>query len=253
MNQARSERAAVVPPADQGVRAELARLLGSGSPTRRLLRRRVEVLVGLGALVGVLHLAAGRAGGVHVALTAALASLVPVLAPVCFVPVVFSSERGGQPASVVAFRLGTVAVLGAIVAGVHLGVWAVLAGLTSSLGPPSAGDVVFSAVVVALTAVVATAAYQAPRQRRWSGPAAVGAVLLLEVAAFVSHGLLLTPPLAEVRRHLGGGALGLEVATTLGALLAVALLFRHEVRDGAARAAPAPAPASCGPGSPGPR
>lgn len=188
---------------------------------------------------------AGRHGGVHVALTAVLASLVPVLAPVCFVPVVCSSERGGEPASVVALRLGAVAFLGAVVAGVHLGVWAVLARVTASLGAPSAGDVVFSAVFVAITTVVAAVAYQAPRQRRWSEPATVGAVVVLEVAAFVSHGLLLTPSLAEVRRHLGAGPLGLEVATTLGALVAVALLFRHEVRDGAARAVPGgPASAS---------
>lgn len=224
------------PPATPA-RAELARLLGPGSPTWSLLRRRAEILVGLGALLGVAHLVAGRGGGVHVALTALLASLVPVLAPVCFVPVVFSSGSEGTARSVVVVRIGAVALLGAAVAGVHLAVWAVLAGLTTSLAPPGGGEVAFSAVVVVLATVVAAASYRAPRRRQWSQPAAVGAVAVLEVVTFVVHGLVLTPSLADVRRHMGGGPLGLEVAMTVGALGGVMLLFRHEVRDGVAGAA----------------
>jgi len=85
-------------------------------------------------------------------------------------------------------------------------------------------------------------AYQAPRQRRRSRPAAVSAVFALEVAAFLSSGRLIAPSPAEGGRHLRAGLLGVEVATTLGALVAVALLLRHEVRDSVAKVAPGGSP-----------
>jgi hypothetical protein len=131
---------------------------------------------------------------------------------------------------------------------VHLVVWAVLAALTTSLAPPTGGEVAFSAVVVVLSTVVAAAAYRAPRRRQSSQPAVVGAVAVLEVVTFVVHGLVLTLSLAEVRRHVGGGPLALEVAMTVGALVGVMLLFRHEVEDGVAGAGAR----SAEPGVPGP-
>ena len=223
--------------ADQLGRAELARLLGSGSPSRRLLRQRVEVFVGLGVALGALHLAAGRSGGDHVAVTALLGALVPVFAPVCFVPVVFAArERGRAPVAVMAVRLGVVAGLGWVVAGVHLLVWELLASTTGSIGGPSGGDVPFMVVTVVVTAVVASVAYQAPVQHRWAQPVTVASVVGLYVASFVVHGLILTPSLSSVRHKLGAGPDAIEAAMTLVALVAVWLLMRREVSDGTHKA-----------------
>ncbi len=217
--------------------AELARLLGRGSPSRRLLRQRVEVFVALGVVLGALHLAAGRSGGDHVAVTALLVALVPVFAPVCFVPVVFADrQRGDAPAAVMAVRLGLVAGLGWVVAGVHLVVWELLAAVTGSIGGPSAGDVPFMAVTVVVTAVAASIAYQAPLRHRWVQPTTVATVVGLYVASFVVHGLMLTPSLSTVRHKLGAGPDAIEAAMTLAALAAVWLLMRREVSDGIRKA-----------------
>jgi hypothetical protein len=227
------------PSADQVGRAELARLLGHGSPSRRLLRQRVELFVGLGVALGALHLVAGRSGGNHVAVTALLGALVPVFAPVCFVPVVFAArERGRAAAAVVVVRLGVVAGLGWVVAGVHLLVWEGLAVVTGSIGGPSGGDVPFMAVTVVVTAVVASVAYQAPLRHRWAQPVTVATVVGLYVASFVVHGLVLTPSLSSVRHKLGAGPESIEVAMTLAALGAVWLLMRREVSDGTRKAGP---------------
>ncbi len=227
-------------------RAELARLLGRGSPSRRLLRQRVELFVGLGVALGALHLVAGRSGGDHVAVTALLGALVPVFAPVCFVPVVFAArERGHAPLPVIGVRLGVVAGLGWVVAGVHLVVWELLAVGTGSIGGPSGGDVPFMAVTVVVTAVVASVAYQAPLRHRWAAPVTVVSVVGLYVASFVVHGLVLTPSLSSVRHKLGAGPESIEVAMTLAALMAVWLLMRREVSDGTRKAGPV-APQACG-------
>lgn len=218
-------------------RSELSRLLGSGSPSRRLLRQRVEMFAGLGVVLGALHLVAGRAGGDHVALTALLAALVPVFAPLCFVPVVFATrERGHAALAVMGVRLGVVAGLGWVVAGVHLVVWELLAVVTGSIGGPSAGDVPFMAVTVAVTAVVASVAYQAPQRHRWAQPTTVASVVGLYVASFVVHAVVLTPSLASVRHKLGAGPESIEAAMTLSALAAVWLLMRREVKDGTRKA-----------------
>ena len=216
-----------------GGRAELARLLGSGSPSRRLLRQRVELFVALGVALGALHLVASRSGGNHVEVTALLGALVPVFAPVCFVPVVLAArERGHAPLPVMGVRLGVVAGLGWVVAGVHLLVWELLAVVTGSIGGPSGGDVPFMAVTVVVTAVVASVAYQAPLRHRWAAPVTVVSVVGLYVASFVVHGLVLTPSLSSVRHKLGAGPESIEVAMTLAALAAVWLLMRREVSDG---------------------
>jgi hypothetical protein len=228
-------------PRQSPAKAELEALLGHGSPTRHLLRNRVELFVGIGAALGLLHLATGRGGGDHVALSAMLASLVPVFAPVCFVPVVFAApERGGASASVIAVRLSTVAFFGGVVAAVHLGVWDALAAGTGALAGPSVGDVFFSAVVVVLTTVVAWVAYQAPRRRRLAQPVTVATLVVLYAASFVVHGLLLEPSLASIRRHLGAGPVTVEVASMVVALAAVALLLRREVSEGRGHASTAP-------------
>ena len=215
----------------------MARLLGSGSTSRRLLRQRVELFVGLGAVLGALHLAAGRSGGEHVAVTALLGALVPVFAPVCFVPVVFAArERGHAALAVVGVRLGVVAGLGWVVAGVHLVVWEALAVVTGSVAGPSGGDVPFMAVTVVVTAVVASVAFQAPAHYRFAAPATVASVVGLYVASFVVHGLVLTPSLSSVRHKLGAGPDAIEAAMTLVALVAVWLLMRREVSDGTHKA-----------------
>jgi len=220
-----------------GYRAELARLLGRSSPSRRLLRQRVEVFVSLGVVLGALHLVASRSGGDHVAITALLGALVPVFAPVCFVPVVFADrQRGHAPVATMAARLSVVAGLGWVVASVHLLVWELLASATGSISGPTAGDVPFMVVAVAVTAVVASVAYQAPVQHRWAQPTTVVAVVALYVASFVIHGLILTPSLSTVRHKLGAGPESIEAAMTLAALAAVWLLMRREVSDGTRKA-----------------
>jgi hypothetical protein len=216
---------------------ELERLFSRRSPTRRLLHGRVELFIGIGAGLGLLHLATGRGGGEHVALSAMLASLVPVFGPVCFVPVVFAAcERGRAPMPVMALRLSTVAFFGCVVAAVHLGVWAALAAGTGAIAGPSVGDIPFSALLVVVTTVVATIAYQAPRDRHLAQPVTVAALVVLYGASFVVHGALLTPSLATIRRHLGPGPVTVEVACMAVALTAVALLMRREVREGLAHA-----------------
>lgn len=214
-------------------RAELARLLSARAPARRLLRERVEAFLALGVALGALHLAAGRSGGDHVALTAMLAALVPVFAPVCFIPAVFAGrERGGVPPGVIIVRLAVVVALGVLVAAVHLLVWALLASLTGSIGGPGTGDVPFMVVTVLVTALVASAAYQAPIRGRWAQPATVGAVLALYVGSFACHGLLLTPSLSMVRHKLGAVSGAIEVVLAIAALTTVAILMRREVRAG---------------------
>lgn len=192
----------------------------------------------LGVALGALHLAAGRGGGDYVAVTALLGALVPVFAPVCFVPVVFAArERGHAALAVVGVRLGVLAWLGWVVAGVHLLVWKLLAVVTGSIGGPSSGDVPFLAVTVVVTAVVVSVAYQAPVRYRWAAPVTVASVVGLYVASFVVHGLVLTPSLSSVRHKLSAGRESIEVAMTLAALVAVWLLMRREVSDGTRKAA----------------
>lgn len=231
-------RGAVKPPAAPGAgREELAVLLARQGAPRRLLRQRVAVFVCVGAALGALHLVTARAGGDHVALTAMLAALIPVFAPVCFVPAVFAGrERGGAGAAVAAARLGVVAALGWAVASVHLLVWEGLAALTGSIGGPGAGDLPFMVVAVLATAAVATLAYELPLRERWAQPAAVAAVVAAYVVSFLVHGLLLRPSLAAVRDHLGAAPGAIEAAIALVALLAVWALMRREVHDGARKA-----------------
>ncbi|MGH9006173.1 MAG: hypothetical protein ACRDV6_00410, partial [Acidimicrobiales bacterium] len=141
-------------------RAELGRLVRRDSVSRKLLRERVVLFVCIGAGLGAVHLAAPRNGGDHLALTAMLSALIPVFAPVCFVPAVLSGrERGGAAPSVILARLGAVAVLGATVAAVHLAVWEILAAATGSIGGPTPDDVPFMLVVVVVTTAVAAVAY----------------------------------------------------------------------------------------------
>ncbi|MGH9069065.1 MAG: hypothetical protein ACRD0J_16505 [Acidimicrobiales bacterium] len=225
-------------PAPAGGRAELARLLARSGVPRRLLRQRVALFVAIGIALGVLHLAAGRSGGDHVALTAMLGALVPVFAPVCFVPVVFADRRRGHaPASVAAVRLGVVAGLGWVVAGVHLAVWKALAATTASIGGPGAGDIPFMIVTVLVTTAVAVAAYQAPARPRWAEPSTVASVVVLYVGSFVVHAALLDPSLATIGQRLGAGPGAIEAAMIVGGLVAVWALMRREVHDGAKHSA----------------
>lgn len=223
---------------DNRSRAELARLLSAGSPSRRLLRQRAELFVALGVALGALHLAAGRGGGDHVALTAMLSALIPVFAPVCFVPVVFADrERGHAGTAVMAVRLGVVAGLGWVVTGVHLAVWEVLAAATGSIGGPSGGDVPFMVLTVVVTAVVATAAFELPARERWAEPATVLVVVVLYAASFVVHAQLLSPTMAAIRARAPGGQVAVELAAVAVSLTVVWLLMRREVSDGSRKAA----------------
>jgi len=223
-------------------RRELARLIDSGGPSRRMLRKRIELFVAIGAGLGALHLVAGRSGGDHIALTAMLAALVPVFGPVCFIPVVFQSrDRGHADPRVIGVRLSVVAVLGATIAGVHLLVWEVLAAATGSIAGPTVGDIPFSAAVVVATTVVAAAAYQIPIHKRWAQPVTVATLVIVYVVSFGLHGILLTPTLTQVRHQFGAGPLGIEVVATLLALGTIGMLMRREVRDGTRQAAKVPA------------
>lgn len=215
--------------------AELARLLSRGSPSRTLLRQRVELFVLIGAGLGALHLVAARSSGDHVALTAMLSALVPVFAPVCFVPVVCASrDRGHAAGSVIAVRIGVVFLLGALIATVHLSIWELLAATTGSIAGPSTGDIPFTAVVVLITTVLAVVAYEAPLRSRWAQPLTVAVVVVLFIGAFAVHGVVLTPTIDRIRRALHGMPLAIEVVLTAAAAVAVALLMRREVRDGSA-------------------
>jgi len=232
-------------------RGELDRLLGRGSPSRRLLVRRIELFVGIGVALGALHLAAKRSGGDHVALTAMLASLIPVFAPLCFVPVVFvARDRGHAPGSVIAVRMSVVALLGATVAAVHLVVWEVLAVSTGTIAGPTAGDIPFSAVAVVTTTGVVAAAYQIPRRRHWAQPVTLLAAVGLYVASFVVHGTVLTPTLSDIRHRFAGGPLAIEVVAALAALGSVALLLRREVHDGIRHAPALPGDPASAPSDP---
>jgi len=218
-------------------RIELARLLGHGAPSRALLRQRVELFVAIGAGLGALHLVAARSSGDHVALTAMLSALVPVFAPVCFVPAVCASrDRGHAPRPVIAVRIAVVFVLGALIAAVHLSIWKILAAGTGSIAGPSVGDIPFTAVVVMLTTVLAVTAYEVPVHFRWAQPLTVGVVVLLYIAAFAVHGVILTPTIGRIRRALSGMPLAIEAILTAAAVIAVALLMRREVREGGAAA-----------------
>ncbi|MHB8328931.1 MAG: hypothetical protein ACYDD6_04805 [Acidimicrobiales bacterium] len=163
------------------------------------------------------------------ALTSLFASLVPVFAPLCFVPVAFDRRVRSSTATVTAIRVLVVTGLGWCVAAMHLLLWVVLADATGSIGPPGIGDVPFMALTVALTAVVSSAVLAAPRSDRWARPAATGTSVVLYVAAFVVHGTLLSPSLAEVRGHFSGGPAATEVVGGVVALVAVALLLRREL------------------------
>lgn len=215
------------------------------------------VFVVVGAGMGALHMVARGSGGGHVALTAVLSALIPVFAPVCFVPAVLDTrERGCAGLPVRAVRLGVIAGLGAAVAAVHLAVWEALAAGTGTIGGPSAADIPFMVVVVAVTSVVAAVAYEAPRRQRLAQPATVAAVVVLYAASFVVHGVLIGPSLAELGAKPGPGRLGAEVVAVVVSLAVVWLLMRREVRGGArtagavaARTAAAGAPTvSAGPG-----
>lgn len=211
-------------------RGEMARLLARNGVSRRLLRQRIEIFVLLGVALGGLHLLAGRTGGDHIALTALLGALVPVFAPVCFVPAVFAArERGAAGYTVAMARVATVSVLGWLVAGAHLVVWEALARVSGSIGGPSVGDIPFMLVTVIATTVVATVAYEFPTRDSSARPITVAAVVLVYVASFVVHGTLLTPSLAAVHRKLSAGPMAIEVVGTLVAILAVWLLMRREV------------------------
>lgn len=131
-------------------------------------------------------------------------------------------------------RLGVVIVLGWTVAAVHLLVWEVLAAATGSIGGPSAGDIPVMVAAVVVTAVVAMLAFQWPAQDSWARPTTVAAAVVLYVASFVVHGVVLTPSLSAVRHKLGAGPEAIEVVTTLAALVAVWLLMRREVRSAGA-------------------
>lgn len=219
--------------ADTGsARDELARLLSRGTPSRKLLRQRVELFVAIGAGLGLLHLASRHSGGSHVALTAMLDALIPVFAPVCFVPAVSASAgRSRASAAVTTVRLAVVAACGVVVASVHLAVWAIVS--ASGGGGPTVTDIPFMVVTVAVTSVLAMSAYRAPSSERWAQPATVAAVIVLYVASFVVHGLVLTPSLTEVHAHVGAGSVAVEVASIVVSLGVVWLLMRREVRDGA--------------------
>lgn len=224
-------------PADAGpadsrgpARREMARLLARDGVPRGMLRQRIEIFVLLGAGLGALHLTAGHSGGEHVALTALLGALVPVFAPVCFVPAVFAErERGGAGASIALVRLGTVTLLGWLVAGVHLAVWEGLAQVSGSIGGPSAGDIPFMIVTVLVTATVATLAWEIPARDSRARPVTVVSVVALYVVSFVVHGTVLTPSLSAVRQKLSAGPMAIEVIGTLAALGTVWLLMRREV------------------------
>lgn len=209
-------------------RAEVTRLLAPGSEERRLLAHRLLVFVGIGAALGALHLVAPH-GGEHVAMTALLAGLVPVFAPLCFIPVAFTERGFGPGASVAAVRLAVVSALGWCVAATHLVVWLVLAHATGSIGPPGAGDIPFMVVAVVVTAVLCGAAFSAPSAAAWSRPAAAGTGVVLYAAAFVVHGAVLAPSLAAVRAHFAGHPAAIEVVGGIVALATVALLLRREL------------------------
>ncbi|MGH9055437.1 MAG: hypothetical protein ACRDYY_06170 [Acidimicrobiales bacterium] len=233
-------------PSGPAWRAELSRLVQRHSASRRLLRERVVLFVCLGAGLGALHLAARRSGGDHVALTAMLSALIPVFAPVCFVPAVFSGrERAAAPA-VVLTRLGAVVALGATVAAVHLAVWEILAVATGTIGGPTPADVPFMLVVVVVTTAVAATAYQAPRRDVLTQPATVASVVGLYAASFVVHGVLLSPSLAQIRGKLGAGRLTVEVVAVVVSLGVVWLLMRREVREGIRKSTESP-PVRSGP------
>jgi len=222
-------------------RRELARLIGSGRPSRRMLRQRVELFVAIGAGLGALHLVAGRSGGDHTALTAVLAALVPVFSPVCFIPVVFQArDRGHADPRVIGVRLSVVAVLGATIASVHLIVWDGLAAVTGSIAGPTVGDIPFMAAVVVVTTVVAATAYQIPIRKRWAQPITVATMVVVYVVSFGLHGILLTPTLAQIRHKFGTGPLGIEIVAALLALGTIGMLMRREVGDGTRHAAEAP-------------
>lgn len=211
-------------------RGELRRLLGPGSVDRRLLLHRVLLFAGIGGGLGVLHLVA-PGGTEHVALTALFASLVPVFAPLCFVPVAFDRTEQTTGAGVVIVRVGVASVLGWCVGAVHLIVWLVLAELTGTIGPPAPGDVAFLAVVAVITTVLAGTVLSAPRSDALALPAATGASVVLYAAAFVVHGTMLEPSLASIRAHFSGGPATTEVVGGALALAAVALLLRRELRS----------------------
>lgn len=220
-------------------REETARLLARDGAPRGLLRQRVEIFVILGVALGALHLAAGRTGGDHIALTALLGALVPVFAPVCFVPAVFTGrERGAAGRTIAMTRVATVAALGWLVAGVHLVVWEGLARTSGSIGGPSIGDIPFMLVTVSVTAVVATLAYEWPITDRLAQPVTVAAVVVLYVGSFVVHGTVLTPSLSAVHQKLSAGPMAIEVIGTLVALVAVWLLMRREVMAAAHEKSP---------------
>ena len=233
--------------------AELARLLAPGSLSRHLLRRRVELFVGIGAALGLLHLAAGghHSGG-SLALSATLGALVPVYAPLCFVPVVMGErqrgaappgvvmgerQRGAAPPGVVMARVGVATALGWVVAAVHLGVWAALSS-GGGIAGPSAYDIPFMVVTVAVTASLTSLAYQLPRRAGWAAPATVLTGVVAYVGAFVVHGDLLQPSLRRLRDHLGALPVGIEVAGMVLGMAVIAVLVRREVHAAAKEAEP---------------
>lgn len=223
-------------------RTELHRLVGSGSPDRQLLAHRLLVFAGIGAALAALHLVA-PGGAEHVALTALFASLVPVFAPLCFVPVAFERRRPAAGRAVIAVRLAAVTVLGWCVAGMHLIVWLVLAELTGSIGPPGVGDVPFVALTVLVTAAVVGTAYSLPRSDRLVRSTATGSSIVVYAGAFFVHGQLLAPSMTAVKAHFSGMPAVTETGGAALALLGVALLLRREL-GGGPQEAPGSAPAA---------
>lgn len=219
-------------PAPVTARSELARLLDRQGQARSLLRHRVEIFAGIGVALGVAHLIAGhRSGSAPLALSATLGALVPVYAPLCFVPVAMAErERLRAGAGVVLARVGVAAALGWLVASVHLLVWAVLAALTGGISAPSIYDIPFMVVTVAVTAALAAMVYQLPRREDLAAPATVAAAMVLYLAAFAVHGTLLSPRLAQLRKHAGALPAGIEVAGVVLGMATLVVLVRREVR-----------------------
>lgn len=207
---------------------QLAQLL-SESGARHLLLHRIAVFLALGAALGAAHVAAGRGGSEHVAITALLAALVPVFAPVCFVSAVLTAlgSRVTVPA------LATITVLGWLLAAVHLGVWEGLAAATGSIGGPEVGDVPFMLAVVAITSALASLVYALPGRRRWSQPLTVASLVVLYAGSFLVHAAVLEPSLSTIRHHFTASTAAIEVGGAAAALVAVWALMRREVRSGA--------------------
>jgi hypothetical protein len=185
-------------------------------------------MVGIGALTGLLHWVGSGDAGLHVAVTAALDALVAVFAPAAFIPAVLGGEeRHGAPAPVLAARLAVLVAFGWLVAGSHLLVWALTAALVPRVGAPGGGALPFTVVGVGVAAAATALVYAWPRRGDLARRAAVGVLVVLYVAAFWSHAVLLRPSLAAVRHRAAGYPLPVAIGFGALALLSVWALMRH--------------------------